>query len=258
MTNVKTANVLFMDGRYGEAVKMYFDGAGDGDAECAHNYAYCLLYGIGTERDPAKAKSYFVFASGRVPEASYNLAVMYLHGIGVKKNYAKSFEYMHSAARGGVIEAEAYLGMAHTLGTLFEPEVVCISLIPFHTPIKREEQFLLEGDADFDEEDDEARCSAVRLDHHSALGWFAAAARHSSDYVEEFSAKSKYLYARCFLDGIGTDFNLKRGNELMLLAAKAGSDEAVYYIRTDAPYMIPSIDDPVLIEKIKKQESLGE
>lgn len=258
MPEVKTANVLFMDGRYEEAAEAYLEGAEDGDAECAHNYAFCLLYGYGVPRDPALAKSYFVFASVRVPEAAYNLAVMYLHGVGVAKNYAKTYEYMHDAACGGVIEAMAYLGIAHTLGSLFEPDVVCISLIPFHKGISREEGLLLDGEVDFDEKDENARVSAVREDARSAFEWFGHAARHSSDYVEDISAKSKYLYARCFLDGLGTDFDLNRGNALMLTAAKAGSDEAVYYLQTQAPYMLASLDDPVLLAKIKKQEKLGE
>ena len=258
MPDVKIANVLFMDGRYAEAAELYCDGAKDGDAECAHNYAFCLLYGYGVPRDPKEAKSYFVFASERVPEAAYNLAVMYLHGLGVKKNYSKVFGYMHDAARGGVTEAMAYLGIAHTLGSLFEPDVVCISLIPFHKGIRREEGLLLEGEVGFDEEDENARMSAVREDVHAAFDWFKNAAKQPSDYTEEISAKSKYLYARCFLDGFGTDFDLNRGNSLMLVAAKAGSDEAVYYLETQAPYMLASLNDPVLLEKIKKQERLGE
>ena len=245
-----------MEGNYAEAASMYLAGAESGDAECAHNYAYCLLYGMGVERDAALAKSFFVFASGRIPEASYNLAVMYLHGTGVPKNYKKTYEYMYDAARGGMIEAEAYLGIAHTLGSLFEPDVVCISLIPYHTPIKREEGLLLDGDVEWDESDEEAKIAAVREDHREAFEWFEIAARHPSDYVEEMAGKSKYLYARCFLDGLGTDFNRDRANSLMLVAAKEGSEEAAYYLKTDAPYMLESLEDSELIEKIRRTERL--
>lgn len=257
MTDVKSANVLYLEGRYSEAAMAYLAGAEEGDAECAHNYAYCLLMGIGVERDAALAKSYFVFASGAVPAASYNLAVMYLHGTGVPKNYKKTYEYMYDAARGGILEAEAYLGIAHTIGSLFEPDVVCISLIPYHTQIRLDERLYLVGDVSWDENDEEARIAAVREDAREAFEWFRLAAAHPTDYVEEMAAKSKYLYARCFLDGLGTDFNRDRANSLMLVAAKEGSREAAYYLETDAPYMLASLDDPELIEKIRRTERLG-
>ncbi|MBQ7363428.1 MAG: sel1 repeat family protein [Clostridia bacterium] len=257
MPDVKSANVLFLDGRYREAAAMYAEGASDGDAECAHNYAYCLLYGIGTEKNEQLAKSYFVFASAKVPAASYNLAVMYLHGTGVPRNYKKTYEYMYDAARGGIIEAETYLGIAHTLGSLFEPDVVCISLIPYHTEIMREEGLLLDGEVAWDESDEEAKTAAVRQDPREAFEWFKLAAAHPSDYVEDMACKSKYLYARCFLDSLGTDFNRDRANSLMLVAAKEGSREAAYYLETDAPYMLASLDDVQLIDKIRRLERLG-
>ena len=257
MYDVKHANVLYLDGRYSEAAEIYREGASEGDAECAHNYGHCLLFGIGVERDPVLAKRYFMLASGRIPASLYNLAVMYLHGTGVPKNYKKTYEYMYDAARGGIIEAETYIGIAHTIGSLFEPDVIAISLIPYHTEIKREEGFLLDGEVEWDEDDEEAKISAVREDHRSAFEWFRAAAAHSSDYVEDMSRKSKYLYARCYLDGLGTDFDRDRANRLMLVAAKEGSSEAIFYLETDAPYMLESLNDVVLIDKIRRTERLG-
>ncbi len=257
MTDVKSANVLYLEGKYEEAAAAYLRGAEQGDAECAHNYAFCLLLGSGVERNAALAKSYFVFASGSVPAAAYNLAVMYLHGTGTPKNYRKAYDYMYDAARGGILEAQAYLGIAHTLGSLFEPDIVSISLIPYHTPIRLDAVPMLDGDVMWDESDEEARIAAVREDARAAFEWFRVAASHPSDYVEDMAAKSKYLYARCFLDGLGTDFNRDRANSLMLLAAKEGSEEARYYLETSAPYMLASLDDPELIEKIRRTERLG-
>lgn len=258
MTDVKTANVLFLDGRYKDAIAMYLNGAKEGDAECAHNYAYCLLNGIGTERDAERAKSFFVFASSSVGEALYNLAVMHLHGVGVKRDYRKAVEYMSDAAEAGIIEAQLYLGIAHTLGSLFEPDIVAISTIPYHTPIYREEGMLLDGDVPVDyEADEDARIRAVHQDLSSAFYWFGRAARHSSDYCEELSKKSKFLYARCFLDGVGTDFNRDKANSLMLIAAKEGSEEAMYYLETEAPYMLENLKNEDLIANLKRMERLG-
>lgn len=250
---------LFINGKYAEAFSHFLSLARDGDPLSAFHTGYCLLNGYGTTADPASAKSYFVFASGKIPEASYNLAVMYLHGVGVKKNYKKSMEYMNDAAEMGCIEAQLYLGIAHTLGTVFEPDVVELSLIPFHTAIYRDDSNLIEGEVEiFDfEADDEARCQALRQDANAAFEWFRRAAAQDSTYVEDYSAKSKYLYARCFLDGLGTDFNLKRANSLMLVAAADGSAEALEYLRTDAPYMLDAVKNKEILSHIRAKERLS-
>lgn len=258
MTTDNEGKVLFMSGRYEEAFSSFAALASDGDPLSAFHAGYCLLNGYGTARDASSAKSYFVFSSGKIPEANYNLAVMYLHGVGVGKSYKKSMEYMNDAAEMGCIEAQLYLGVAHTLGTVFEPDVVAISLIPYHTPIYRDDSYLIEGEveiADF-EADDEARCLALRQDANTAFSWFRRAASQDSTYVEDFSAKSKYLYARCFLDGLGTDFNLKRANSLMLVAAADGSAEALDYLTTDAPYMLEAMENKDILSHIRTKERL--
>ena len=257
MFELNTAKVLFMNKEYERSAKMFYEGALEGNSEAAFNYAYCLMNGYGVERDPASAKSFYVFASTAIGEAAYNLAVMYLRGIGVKRDYRKTFEYMKDAAELGVIEAQLYLGVAYTLGSLFEPDVVSISLIPFHTPEYNSGALYIEGEvADF-EDDEEARIVAVRQDPHSAFSWFRTAAKHSPDYVEELSTKGKYLYARCFLDGLGTDFNLNRGNALMLLAAADGSAEAMTYLETEAPYVLENCKDPELLRQIRRVEGIA-
>jgi len=238
MTDIKAAKVLFLDGKYEEALDAFYEAASLGDAEAAFCYAYCLQYGYGTEADLKSAKSFYTFAKERVGEANYNLAVMHLHGVGVKRDYRLAFEFMHDAARAGVIEAQLYLAVAHTMGTMFEPDIVGISLIPYHTPIYRNQTLELEGFVPDAEEDEEKRIRAVRFDPRTAFEWFRIAAKHSPDYVEELSVQSKYLYARCFIDGLGTDFDRKRGEDLMLDAAEAGSADAVVYLETNAPHRL--------------------
>ena len=257
MIDVKRANVLFIDGKTDKAVEMYYEGALLGDAECAFNYAYCLLRGKGTAKDAAAAKSFFTYAVNSVPEAAYNLAVMYLDGVGCKKDYKRAMEYMHDAARAGVIEAQLYLGVAHTVGLVFEPDVEVISKIPYHIPEYRDRSVMLEGEIEENPVDEENKLRAVYSDPTSAFEWFRAAARHSTDYVEDLARTGKYLYARCFIDGLGTDFNRDRGNALMLLAAKEGSEEAAYYITTEAPYMLEKLGDSEYIESVRKIERLG-
>lgn len=258
MIDVKVANVLFLDGKYTEAAKMYSLGASDGDAECAFNYGYCLFRGIGVEENKALAKSYFVFSSEIIPEASYNLAVMYLYGNGVKQDYIKAARFMNNAAIKGVIEAQLYMAVAHTLGDLFEPDIVFISRIPYHTPERRSEELSLLGEISPEdlEQEENRRMRAVRFDPVRAFEWFKRAAQHSPDYVEELSVQSKYLYARCFLDGLGTDFNRDRANNLMLLAALDGSQDALDYIKTDAPYVLKGLENTELLNQIRTAEGL--
>ena len=238
MPDVKEANLLFLDGKKESAAKMYYDGARDGDAECAFNFGYCLLVGAGVEKDEKRAKSFFTYALG-LPggEAAYNLAVMHLHGLGVNRDYKQVYSYMYDSARHGCIEAQLYLGIAHTVGAIFEPDVIAISKIPFHTPIYRTEGLLLEGELPYDERDEDLRYAAVRVDPRSAFEWFRKASRADSTYVEELSRLGKFLYARCFVDGLGTEANREKAEKAMLIAARDGSEDAISYILTEAPHL---------------------
>ena len=225
------ADVAFMQGDYETAAAMYLEGARDGDALASFNYGYCLWKGKGVAYDPKEAKSFFAFARDMEGgEACYNIAMLYLRGEGVSKNYVKSFEYMKISATQGCIEAQLYLGMAYTAGCMFDPEIVGISMIPCHTPEYMDSMFLLDGEVDDFELDEDLRYSAVKQDARSAFEWFQTAARHSTNYVEDLVAKGKYLYARCYVDGLGTDFDRDKSIRLMLLAQKSGSAEATAYI----------------------------
>jgi TPR repeat protein len=225
------ADLAFMEGDFESAANMYLDGARDGDAMAAFNYGYCLWRGLGVEYNPKEAKSFFALARDlEGGEACYNLAMLYLHGEGVLKDYVKAREYMSISASQGCIEAQLYLGMAYAAGCMFEPDVVGISMIPYHTPEYLGSEFLLYGDeADF-EKDEALRYEAIKEDPRRAFEWFQTAARHKTDHVEDFVAKGKYLYARCYVDGLGTDFDRDKSVRLMLLAQKSGSAEATAYI----------------------------
>ena len=134
-------------------------------------------------------------------EAEYNLAVMYMHGQGVSRNYKKSFEHMLAAAHLGAIEAKLYLGMAYTTGCYFEPDIVSLSIIPYHTPDYRTpDTMLLVGDVPDAEIDEELRFSVLSADGRQAFEWFQSAARHDPTYSKELVDKGKFLYAKCFID----------------------------------------------------------
>jgi TPR repeat protein len=225
------ADLAFMEGDYEVAAQMYLEGAREGDALASFNYGYCLWRGIGAPYDPKEAKSFFAFARDlEGGEACYNIAMLYLHGEGVAKDYVKSYEYMKISAEQGCIEAQLYLGMAYTSGCMFEPDIVGINMIPCHTPEYQKDGFLLDGEVVDFELDEALRYSAVKQDARQAFEWFQTAARHSTAYVEDLVAKGKYLYARCYVDGLGTDFDRDKSVRLMLAAQKSGSQEATSYI----------------------------
>lgn len=257
MQDVKTGKVLFMDGRHKDAARLFLDLAREGDSEAAFHYAFCLQFGFGVEKNEREAVSFYKFAKELIGEASYNLAVLYMHGVGVKRDYKKSYSYMLDAARANIIEAQLYLGVAHTMGSLFEPDIIAISLLPYHTSIGRDPSLVLTGDVPDEEADEEARIAAVRQDLVTAHEWFRTAALHDSTYVEELSKRSKYLYARCFVDGVGTDFNRETAEALMLLAANDGSPEAYLYIAENAPYRLGEIENVNVVEEAKMIMRLG-
>lgn len=244
MYEKQIADVKYLKGEYEAAAEMYLEGARDGDALASFNYGYCLWRGIGVAPDPTEAKSFFSFARDLEDgEACYNLAMLYLHGEGVPRDYKRAAEYMIAAANRGCIEAELYLGMAYTTGCMFEPDIIGISMIPFHKPEYRNNSALLEGYVE-DEEEEDLRYSAIKQDARSAFEWFRSAARHDPTYVGDLVAKGKYLYARCYVDGLGTDFDREKSVRLMLAAEKSGSLEASVYILENGIRLDMLEDDP--------------
>lgn len=225
------ADVKFIEGDYEAAAQMYLDGARDGDPLASLNYGYLLWRGLGVPYNPREAKSFFSYAKNlHGGEACYNLAMLYMHGEGVTRDYRRAVEYLSISAGLDCIEAQLYLGMAYTSGCVFEPDIVGIKMIPCHTPEYRDEILMLDGDIPDFELDEELRYSAIKQDPRRAFEWFRTAARHDTSYVEELVAKGKFLYARCYVDGLGTDFDRDRSVRLMFAAQRSGSAEAAAYI----------------------------
>ena len=233
MANGAHAVTLFLKGDREGAARLFRRDAEEGDAEAAFRYGECLLRGYGVERDAQEAKSFFAFARD-LPggDSLYNLALLYLHGEGVAKNFKKAFSYMSAAGTAGCIEAQLYLGMAYTVGALFEPDIVGISRIPFHTPIYRTDTPMLAGNVPEEVllREEEERYSVIEADGRRAFLWFRAAAYHDATYVSDLVAKGKFLYAKCYADGLGTDFQRDKAVRLMIAAGRSGSADAVAYL----------------------------
>ena len=226
------ADVLFMRGEYEAAAEMYLEGAREGEEIASFDYAYCLLHGYGVEQDYDMAKSFFTYARDmKGGESSYNLAVLYLEGRGVEKNYRTGMQYMSDAADLGCVEAMLYLGMVYTTGYILSPEITSICMIPFHkSEIRSDTMYFLPGESSLADLDEEARFSTVKADARRAFEYFSEAAHADSTYVEDIVAKGKFLFAKCFIDGMGTDPSLETGLALMLKAGKSGSEDAVAFL----------------------------
>lgn len=238
------ADVEFINGNYEAAAEMYHEGARDGDHLAAFNYGYCLWRGIGVERNAAEAKSYFSFARDiEGGAACYNLAIQYLHGDGVAKDFERAIKFMDISASQGCIEAQLYMGMAYTLGCVFEPDVIGISMIPYHKSEYRDYSAPLLSGYVPDEAEEDMRFAVIKADARRAFEWFRTAARHDPTYVSDLVAKGQYLYAKCYIDGLGTEFDRAKGVRIMLAAGKSGSQEAVAFLKENGvtPAMIAEV-----------------
>ena len=242
------ADVLFLRGKYEEFASICHEGARDGSDIAAFNYGYCLYKGIGVEKNYAEAKSFFTFARELEGGAAcYNLAIMHMEGQGTEKSYFKALRYMHDSAEMGCIEAQLYLGMAYTLGYLLYPDIVLISMVPFHKPEMRDLSApLLTGEVIDAELDEDLRFSVIKADARRAFEFFRDAAHHSPDYVEELVAKGQFLYAKCYVDGMGVDFDRNKSLRLMLVAGKNGSSDAVNYLASNG------ITEQMLLEAVNE------
>ena len=245
------ADVEFLNKNYAIAAEMYLEGAREGDVVASFNYGYCLRNGYGVKKDPMEAKSFFAFARDMEGgESCYNIAMLYLHGEGVGKDYKKAYEYLSASADRGCVEALLYLGMTYTTGYMMSPDIIGISMIPAHKAEYRNYSQLIEGFVEDFELDEELRSTAVKMDARRAFECFQAAARHDPTYVEDLVAKGKFLYARCYVDGLGVDFDRDKSIRLMLSAGKSGSPEALAYIAENGL-------TPEMLEKPKRGRLKG-
>lgn len=228
-------DVMFMAGDYEGAAEMYLEAARGGSIRSAFNYGYCLLNGYGVDYDPERAFEFFSYAVNmKGGEAAYNLAVMTMRGMGCKRDYRRAISYMRDSAELGCVEAQLYLGMAYTLGAVIEPDIVSISLIPFHkAEYRTPDDMLLAGEVGDFEADEELRMTTISADAREAFEWFRLAAHNNPTYTADLVAKGQFMYAKCYIDGFGTQFDKDKGARLMLVAGKSGSAEAIEYLETN-------------------------
>lgn len=94
--------VLFEQGKYEKAFKLWLLLANNGNAE-AKNYLGIHYYlGLGKKRSYKSAKEWFEKAAKiGFPDAQYNLGVMYLNGEYVKQDYVTAYMWFYLAEQSG-------------------------------------------------------------------------------------------------------------------------------------------------------------
>lgn len=108
---------------YEAALPLLEEAAAAGDAEAEACLAEYLLFGYGTEPDPARAFELALKAANAGEEyGCYLAALCYDQGTGVEQDYAKALEYYTKSAEHGFSMAMGALGYMYETGTGVEQD----------------------------------------------------------------------------------------------------------------------------------------
>lgn len=227
------ANACFLRGDYKTAFSMYLNAAVQAhDAEAAFNVAYMYYHGLFVPQSYSLARRYYMAAQMLDGGAAqFNLALMYLRGQGGAADYHEAARYMKISAASGCVNAQLYLGVAYTIGCMFDPqEIECLSLIPYYRVVERDAQLLLAGDV---MQLDDARFEVLEPDEQYATEMFAAAAAHKdTTYISEQVGAGQELLGHALIEGLGTTYDLEAGYKMMERAVEEnGSVGAAMFLR---------------------------
>lgn len=234
------ADAAFLRGDHESAFWGYFEGAVDfGDARSAFNLAFMYHQGFHTPRNYVWARKYYHLASYHFGgEAKFNLALMHMRGQGGDTDHRAAFDLMRASAAEGCVHAQMYLGVAYTLGCIFDPvETECISLIPFPRVIKRDPSALLLTGASHDPALEDQRFEIIEADGAEAVEMFRMAAEQEDDtYAEREIGQAKFELGRAIAEGMGTEYDPQKGFKLMETAALTHEcKDALHYLHKNAP-----------------------
>lgn len=217
------ANSLFLRGMSKEAFEEYFKGAVEyHDRWAAFNLAFMYYMGIGVPKNYPMARKFWTAASNiEGGEAQFNLALMCLRGQGEPADYRAAAEYMRVAAARGCVNAQLYLGVAYTLGYMFDPmDIECLSLIPFYRVIKRDMNLNYLTGSGYDQRLEDERYEVLSADEIDAVEMFEAAAKHKDTmYIDEQVGVAKETVGRSLIEGFGKDYDPREGYRMLETAA---------------------------------------
>ncbi len=237
MFDMIKANVAFLDGKYKEAFDAYTQGAVVyHDPLAAFNLAFMYFQGYHSPVNYVWARRYFHRALGlETGEAHFNLALMHMRGQGGNISMADAFSLMKQSAASGCVHAQIYLGVAYTLGCLYDPvEISCLSRIPFPRVIKQEVSCMLIPGKGNDPTLEDQRYEIISADEHDAIEMFTMAAAQEDDtYIEEQIGSAKYMLGQAMIEGFGAVYDPQQGYQMMREAALTyGAKDAIHFLMT--------------------------
>ncbi len=226
------ANGCFLRGDYRSAFSMYLSAAvREHHPEAAFNVAYMYYHGLYVPQSYSLSRRYYMAAQMLDGGAAqFNLALMCLRGQGGAADYHEAARYMKISAANGCINAQLYLGVAYTIGCMFDPqEIECLSLIPYYRVVERDAQLLLAGDV---MQLDDARFEVLEPDEQYATEMFAAAAAHKdTTYISEQVGAGQELLGHALIEGLGAVYDPEAGYKMMERAVEEnGSVRAAMFL----------------------------
>ena len=238
-SDILRANILFTEGKYGEAAVLFAAGAREGHTRAIFNYAYCLQYGYGVDADPGRAfRLYTHLRYEEEGDAAYNAGAMLVTGRGVACDPGAGYAFMREAADLGCIEAQLYVAMVHLTGCVGEPDVISVRRIPFHRPDTPDAALLLEPVGAYDDTLADRRFEVVEADENEAIRYIRMAAKNRGDYVGTGVGDAEFLLAKCADEGFGRMMDHDKAVELTVRAAEHGSYAAFAKLKTLPPYTV--------------------
>lgn len=233
------ADAFFLKGKVQSAFDAYFDGATrHRDPRAAFDVAYMYHRGIHVPCNYTLAHEFYGAATLlEGGAAEFNRALLYLRGQGTAVDFEAAARHMKRAANLGCVDARLYLGVAYTTGCMFDPlDIECLSMIPFYRVIRRDPNQCVLGGKGVDTETEAKRFEVLEPNEDDALAMFEAAASvGDTTYVESQVGTAKMMVGQALIEGVGREYDPKRGYELLASAAiDYGSRDAAMLLAENA------------------------
>jgi TPR repeat protein len=253
------ADAMFLRGEYRAAFEAYFYAATALQLpRAAFDVAFLYHMGYGVPKNDHMARQFYkasLYLDGGV--AAFNLALLHLRGQGGAVDFEAALDMMQRAAAEDCIDAQLYLGLAHTMGCLFDPiETECISMIPYRRVISRSAGILL-ATHNFDPAADERRYEVIEADAEAAAQMLRRATRHKDDtYIETQLGNANLLLGQALIEGLGDEYDPAKGFRLIKRAAiRHRSREAAAYLAANREKALAYGVDPHKVGRLGRADA---
>lgn len=198
------------------AVSIFREAAGQGDADAQNELGKCYAQGIGVDQSYEEAAKYYRMAADQgFAKSQFNLANLYLNGLGVELDYDKANALLQLAAEQGLAQAQLLLGYHYEFGVGFAQDAEKA----FQYYSLAAEQGLADAQTNL------GNCylygKGVAQDKARAIEYYLLAAEQGESYAQN-------NLGCCYFDGNGVEQNYEEGMKYLLLSAEQGNPDAVF------------------------------